>query len=283
MKSAPNSYSTSSGAPQYPASNVVPSPPGAGVAYGGTSTRSRGPPSPSLSVGNAGFDAPPSQGFGSGYSSSPELVSSGSPVPSDNEPRYIDGALELSVQAREFVPKFAPSQGGSNPPHGGASGGSQQSSLLGLWNGGSGGSDDVIKDSAEMAAPPLLFPSDLGGSGVMGGGGMGFDALRSWGLSDSMDLQIPLQGGGLGLTGSLGGGLHGAFGNDDDDADLDMDAAMLGNDILGNLDDSELTSSSGRGQRKSSSFLASFGGLQEADLDSSSSGFSSIFDRNRDK
>ena len=295
MQSWPNGAISGSSAPAFPPAPGLPlatgltpvksGPPvpgfgssgGMGPPPGHMAGRNRGPSSPSMQSGPH-FEG--GQVMSNGYVASPDhgsVGSPGSPGGNNQEPRYSDGAVELSVRAREFVPKFAPTHSGMSPvTTGGASAPSQQQQGIigmGLWNAGSGGADEHSSE-AEESNPPLIFPSDLGSSGM--GGGMGFGNLRSWGLSDSMDLQMPLESSGLGLSSSLGGSMTSSFGKKFDDADLDMDAALLGSDILGGLDDTEL-SGVGRSQRQSS-FLSSLGSLRgDSDLGSSSSGFSSMF------
>jgi hypothetical protein len=276
--------------------NIAPSTP----ASSGFAGRSRGPSSPMQGQGGGGsFDRDSGSAasgggmYGGGYGS-PEQPRSDSPDSSG------DGALELSVRAREFVPKFSARE--SSPSDGAASAAASSSQFgMGMWNGGSGGGNtgDLIgvNGSDEISPPPLIFPSDsLGGDSASNSAGnsMNFEGLRNWGLSDSMDLQMPLEGSRLGsLSGGNrpGGSRHFANSNDDD-GDLDMDAAaLLGSDILGTLDEADHLAGGRRAQRQSSSFLSSFGNLQNSDTggfpssmfeggnSNSSSGFNNMRDR----
>lgn len=254
-----------------PSGGVTPSS-GNGIVFPG---RSRGPGSPRNY-----------QGFSHDFVASPEQAPMGSPsspghAQQQEEPQYSDGALELSVSAREFVPKFGPTAMSpvTTTLDASLSGPAQPQGIMGmggLWNSGTVGAEVSLKEHEGLSAPPIMFPSDLRGSS-----GMGFDGIGSWVLSDSMDLQIPLEQSGLGLSSSLGGGMGSRFGEKfDDDDGLDMDAALLGSDILGRLDDTDDLTGVGRGKRQSSSFLSTLG-INNSDLGSSSSGFSSMFG-NRD-
>ena len=279
----------SSTTPQYSAPVVAPQ----NHAVSGThGVRPRGPP---LSSGQSKYsaqNAPPGKSntgklFSPGYTSPDK--NSGSPgsgggTPENHvDPLYNDdGALELSVQAREFVPKFfAPSGPSRSDGLEGSSAlnSSQTPGLLGLtsWGTGKGGASDVIAGNEDPAQSSLLFPSDLGEAVLKSNNNsIGFEGYQGWGLSDAIDIQMPTEGGGLGLPSALSGANLSNFERPVVDDELDIGAAILGSEILGTLDNSELHGRVSRPPRQSSSFLPNFPSSQDSAPESS--GFSSVFD-----
>lgn len=242
------------------------------------SGRMRGPPT-SASPNLLGFNS-----FGTNISAEVPSVSNVTPLtPTGSE--FVDGAVELSVRAREFVPKFVAPSNSSNVPSASPSAlpggqslprGAPSGILAGIniWPGSSNGlglGADLGQGRDDLGPPPLIFPSSQsGGTGVSMSGA---DSLNWGSLADtspslmlggdlSMAHQQPQSR--LNLVGPISGGLrsnsqqsrfssHIAL----DDGDLDMDAALLGSGLLGNLEDgSDLLGGETR-RRQPGSFLSS--------------------------
>jgi hypothetical protein len=245
---------------------------------GGVSGRTRGPPSPV--PGN--YTA-----FGSdNLTGTPGAPAVSGSVPSE----FVDGAVELSVRAREFVPKFALSGStpipSSGPPGlvrpGNAVPASQSNSGLlgsmgGLWSGtasglglGVGASMELNGQLDDIGGNPLMFPS----------GSNSGDPLAWSGLSDSSS--SVLLGGDLHMPGSsqksrlaaAAGPLGRQHISLDDEGDLDMDAALLDSSILGSLEDGSdlLLEGSGMRRRQHDSFLSSLSSAADASMRSGNYG-----------